>query len=61
METKRPVQYRMSAPDVDEFGENERREGERREQKSKGFAYITTVGWICRREKCRRNGDKLLM
>ena len=35
------------------------REGDRRKVPSKGFAYISVVGWICRREQCRRKDDKL--
>ncbi len=30
---------------------------ERRIRKSLGHMYITTIGWICRREKDRRNKD----
>jgi hypothetical protein len=33
--------------------------GDRRKMPSKGLAYISVVGWICRREKCRRKDDKL--
>jgi hypothetical protein len=60
METKKRESYRMSPPGPN-TNENERRQGERREMKSDGFAYITTVGWICRREQCRRNGDELFV
>lgn len=35
----------------------ERRSDERRKEPSKGFAYIGPVGWICRREKVRRDHD----
>jgi hypothetical protein len=31
---------------------------DRRTRKSKGSAYITIVGWICRREKTRRKNDR---
>jgi hypothetical protein len=34
-----------------------RQEQDRRNEPSKGFAYITTVGWIDRREKTRREDD----
>lgn len=61
MGTKQHESYRMSPPDSTKKYEDERRQGERREVKSNGYAYITTVGWICRREKCRRNGDKLFV
>jgi hypothetical protein len=30
---------------------------ERRNEPSEGFACISTVGWICRREKTRRKDD----
>ena len=36
----------------------ERREGmDRRKSSACGFAYISTVGWICRREQSRRKDD----
>jgi hypothetical protein len=36
----------------------ERRNGtERRKESACGFTYISTVGWICRREQCRRKVD----
>lgn len=35
-----------------------RRTDERRKLPSEGFTYISTVGWICRRERKRRKGDK---
>lgn len=38
-------------------GDRDKRESERRVEHQKGFAYISTVGWICRREKCRRKHD----
>lgn len=31
---------------------------DRRTWKSEGFAYITIVGWICRREQTRRKNDR---
>jgi hypothetical protein len=34
-----------------------RQEQDRRNEPGKGFAYITTVGWIDRREKTRRKDD----
>ena len=34
-----------------------RNNGERRKVPACGFAYISTVGWICRREQIRRKGD----
>ena len=35
----------------------DRRIENRRKNHSKGFTYISTVGWICRRENCRRESD----
>jgi len=37
----------------------ERRSEDRRKEPSQGFAYIGPVGWICRREKLRRDHDAL--
>ena len=34
------------------------RKGDRRKCAGKGYTYITMVGWMCRREKVRRNQDK---
>ena len=34
-----------------------RRISERRSQKCEGYCYIEMVGWMDRREKCRRNED----
>jgi hypothetical protein len=34
-----------------------RRKGERRTQESKGYTYISMVGWMDRREKNRRKDD----
>jgi hypothetical protein len=31
---------------------------DRRTRKSKGSAYISIVGWICRREQSRRKNDR---
>lgn len=36
-----------------------RQEGDRRSESSKGFTYISTVGWIDRRERRRRRDDPL--
>jgi hypothetical protein len=36
----------------------ERRSEDRRRQPSEGFTRISMVGWICRRERTRRAGDK---
>ncbi len=32
----------------------DQREKDRRKELSEGFTYISTVGWICRRERFRR-------
>ena len=40
-----------------EYSYKERREAERRTKKSNGYAYISIVGWIDRREKFRRESD----
>jgi len=37
----------------------ERRNEDRRKVPSEGFSYISVVGWICRREQCRRQDDKI--
>jgi hypothetical protein len=34
-----------------------RRCDDRRKAPCEGFAYVSTVGWICRREQCRRRDD----
>jgi hypothetical protein len=33
---------------------------DRRTRKSKGVAYISIVGWICRREQTRRKNDRFV-
>ena len=38
--------------------EKRRSMGERRKLTSKGFARISMVGWICRREQTRRKDNK---
>lgn len=35
-----------------------RRVDDRREDDSKGYLYISMVGWICRREKKRRHSSQ---
>lgn len=35
-----------------------RRSEDRRTNECEGYTYISTVGWICRREKCRRKNDE---
>ena len=41
-----------------EYKLNERRMEDRRMQPCKGFTRISIVGWICRRERTRREGDE---
>lgn len=43
----------------DEFKDRRQDQNERRKIPSDGFAYMSTVGWICRREKSRRKEDSL--
>lgn len=35
-----------------------RNDMERRKAPACGYTYISTVGWICRREQSRRNNDE---
>lgn len=37
--------------------DNCQRKSERRSRKCEGYCYIEMVGWIDRREKCRREDD----
>jgi hypothetical protein len=37
----------------------DKRKTDRRRLPSKGFTYISQVGWICRREQCRRCDDTI--
>jgi hypothetical protein len=46
-------EIRSDVPD-----DRRRNSGDRRHMACKGFAYISTVGWICRREKQRRASDQ---
>ena len=36
----------------------DRRGIDRRQIRGEGFTYVSTVGWICRREQARRNDDE---
>ena len=45
------VNYRQEVDDM------ERRDQDRRKEPCEGFTYVSTVGWICRREQCRRKDD----
>ena len=38
--------------------EDNQRKRKRRERECEGYTYIEMVGWIDRREKCRRNDDR---
>lgn len=38
---------------------NKRKHADRRKLCSEGYAYISVVGWICRREWSRRKDDSL--
>jgi hypothetical protein len=51
--TRNPHEEVQDAP---EFRD---RTGDRRKVPSKGFTHISMVGWICRRERCRRKNDKM--
>ncbi|MBI9088819.1 MAG: hypothetical protein JEZ12_06355 [Desulfobacterium sp.] len=44
----------------EEREEHRRQEEQRRRTESAGFTYISTVGWICRRESCRRKDDEFM-
>ena len=35
---------------------SDKREKDRRKELCEGYCYISTVGWICRRERFRRKG-----
>jgi hypothetical protein len=35
----------------------DRRDEDRRKECREGFTYVSTVGWICRREQLRRKDD----
>jgi hypothetical protein len=39
--------------------DEERRQECRRKLESKGYCYITMVGWMCRRERIRRKDDDI--
>lgn len=38
-----------------------RRKQDRRKKASSGFAYVSMVGWICRREKSRRKDEPFVL
>ena len=50
---------REGKPLPDEKAEDKNcREKDRRQKYSEGYVYLSIVGWICRREKTRRNPRK---
>jgi len=54
-------QRKEKQPCVDEDGavvDKCQRKTERRSQECEGFCYIEMVGWMDRREKCRRDDDR---
>ncbi len=54
-------QQKEKQPCVDENGavvDNCQRKTERRSRKCEGYCYIEMVGWMDRREKCRRDDDR---
>ena len=53
---KPDVQLALFEPRVDTLVENRWKENRRREP-SEGYTYISTVGWIDRRERLRRKDD----
>ena len=36
------------------------RKSERRDRECEGYCYIEMVGWMDRREKCRRDNDRFI-
>lgn len=54
MTTSATPQKSKSLPDEQVKGKNHRVK-DRRQKYNKGYMYISIVGWICRREKLRRN------
>ena len=57
METKEsPIKDdRLNFEECDDS--SDRRCIDRRKSPGEGFTYVSTVGWICRREQCRRRDD----
>ncbi len=56
-------EYTFPKDDRDSYearAEQQRREEKRRRKESEGFTYISTVGWICRRENSRRKDDEFM-
>ena len=53
------VSTKILSEKMPQKGDRRSKDGERRKVPSRGFANISVVGWICRREQCRRKDDKL--
>ena len=51
---------RLNSNDNCEVNLNKRGTEDRRKQPSEGFTRISMVGWICRRERTRREGDAFM-
>ena len=58
MKGKREKDHRHEIENRAAEGQNQRKMN-RREQECEGYTYIEMVGWIDRREKCRRDDDRL--
>jgi hypothetical protein len=52
---KQPEKNTLESTSTQNLEQRSRKE--RRKKPSYGFAAITVVGWICRRERTRREGD----
>ena len=59
MERKK-VGIKKTSERIPKQGDRRCKDSDRRKLSSRGFAHISVVGWICRREQCRRKDDKLL-
>ena len=53
------MSIKKSSEKMPKKGDRRSKDGERRKVPSRGFAHISVVGWVCRREQCRRKDDKL--
>jgi hypothetical protein len=54
-----PVSSKETEPlQEDQPEDDNRRKKERRSKYAEGYMYISTVGWICRRERKRRKPDE---
>jgi hypothetical protein len=57
MTDKRKKNHHHEGKTLTAKDQNQRRTN-RRERECEGYAYIEMVGWIDRREKCRRDDDR---